>query len=151
MQFIARFQQQVEEEISKLSFDGQPQSLYEPVSYILSLGGKRIRPVLTLMGAALFRDDVNEALNPALALEIFHNFTLVHDDLMDHANMRRGKETVHKKWNESTAILSGDAMLVIAYEKLVDGMHPSIIPQALQLFSTTARKVCEGQEWDMLF
>jgi geranylgeranyl diphosphate synthase type II len=151
MQFIARFQQQVEEEIGKLLFGGQPRSLYEPISYILSLGGKRIRPVMTLMGCALFQDDVKRALNPALALEIFHNFTLVHDDLMDHANLRRGKETVHKKWSESTAILSGDAMLVIAYEKLVEGMEPAVIPQAMQLFSTSARKVCEGQEWDMLF
>lgn len=151
MHLIPRFQQRIEEEIQKISLPGQPESLYEPVTYILSLGGKRIRPVLTLMGCTLFRGDTEKALNPALAMEIFHNFTLVHDDLMDHAALRRGKETVHHKWNESTAVLSGDVMLVLAYEKLVERMDINIIPAALRVFGDTAKKVCEGQEWDMLF
>jgi geranylgeranyl diphosphate synthase, type II len=149
--FPERYQQLAEDEIKRLSWDGEPKSLYEPIQYILSLGGKRIRPVLTLLGCALFEDNIEPAIAPAVAMEIFHNFTLIHDDLMDHADLRRGQPTVHKRWNESTAVLSGDAMLVLAYEKLIEGMEPSMIPEAIRVFSLAARKVCEGQQLDMEF
>ncbi len=117
---------------------------------MMELGGKRVRPVLTLLGAYLFHDDVDKALMPAIGVEVFHNFTLMHDDIMDQAPLRRGKETVHEKWNTNTAILSGDVMLVRAYEFFL-GIEPEKLATALQLFSTCAAQVCEGQQLDMEF
>lgn len=117
---------------------------------MMELGGKRVRPVLTLLGAYLFNDDVEKAIMPAIGVEVFHNFTLMHDDIMDQAPLRRGQATVHEKWNTNTAILSGDVMLVRAYEFFL-GIEPDKLATALQLFSTCAAQVCEGQQLDMAF
>ncbi|QKG59007.1 polyprenyl synthetase family protein [Hymenobacter sp. BRD128] len=117
----------------------------------MGLGGKRLRPLLTLLGGQLFTDDLAPLVKPALATEVFHNFTLVHDDLMDQAPLRRGQPTVHEQWNASTAILSGDVMLVRAYELLFENVPLAVLPQVLRRFSQTAAEVCEGQQWDMNF
>lgn len=127
-----------------------PQSLYEPIDYILNLGGKRIRPVLTLMSCDIFGADVNKALPAAMAVEVFHNFSLVHDDIMDNAPLRRGKQTVHEKWNVNTAILSGDAMLILAYQYFKE-YQPSVYKELVEIFTQTALEVCEGQQWDVDF
>nr|WP_262907822.1 polyprenyl synthetase family protein [Hymenobacter sp. 15J16-1T3B] len=129
----------------------EPPELYEPIRYSMSMGGKRIRPLLTLLGAHLYSDHwEQQALKPALAVEVFHNFTLLHDDIMDQAPLRRGQPTVHVKWNPNVAILSGDVMLVRAYELLFD-IEPSLLREVLQRFSQTAAEVCEGQQLDMNF
>lgn len=128
----------------------EPKKLYEPIEYILNLGGKRIRPILTLMGAEIFGATAEEALPAALAVEVFHNFSLVHDDIMDDAPLRRGKETVHTKWNTNTAILSGDAMLIQAYQ-CFEVYDTSLFSQLVTLFSKTALEVCEGQQYDIDF
>jgi len=128
----------------------EPKKLYEPIEYILNLGGKRIRPILTLIGAEIFGATPEEALPAALAIEIFHNFSLVHDDIMDAAPLRRGKNTVHMKWNINTGILSGDAMLIQAYQ-CFDVYDSSLFPQLVRLFSQTALEVCEGQQYDINF
>lgn len=127
-----------------------PSGLYMPVRYTLELGGKRIRPALVLMACNIFSDDVIPAVKPALGIEVFHNFTLLHDDIMDHANIRRGQPTVHKKWNENTAILSGDVMQIIAYQLVAEAPSPCL-KSVLDLFSATAAEVCEGQQFDMEF
>jgi geranylgeranyl diphosphate synthase type II len=128
----------------------EPQSLYEPITYILKLGGKRLRPVLTLMTAEIFGNDYKKALDAALAVEIFHNFSLVHDDIMDDAPLRRGAQTVHEKWNLNTGILSGDAMLIQAYQ-LFENYENEIFRGLAQIFSKTALEVCEGQQYDVDF
>ena len=140
----------IESAIKELHFNGQPVSLYEPANYMMSLGGKRIRPILTLMSCKMFDGDINIAIQPAVSMEVFHNFTLVHDDFMDNAAMRRGKKTVHEKWNAPTAILAGDVMLVLAY-KLLSESSGSKMPEMIGLFNETAIKVCEGQQLDMEF
>lgn len=140
----------IEKNIDELAFDQNPNSLFEPIKYILSLGGKRIRPLLTLMSANLFSDNVDIAIKSAIGIEIFHNFTLLHDDLMDKSDLRRGKETVHKKWNSNTAILSGDAMLIEAY-KYISDTKLEFLPEVLALFNKTAMEVCKGQQFDMNF
>ena len=140
----------IEQAVTKLTYPAQPAELYEPITYILSVGGKRMRPALLLMACDLFGGEVNSALSPALAIEVFHNFTLVHDDIMDNAPLRRGKITVHEKWNPNTAILSGDVMLVEAY-KLMMQVEVPILRQALEIFSNTDAGVCEGQQFDMNF
>ena len=128
----------------------EPRNLYEPIHYILDLGGKRMRPVLTLMSAEIFDADYKKALPAALAVEVFHNFSLVHDDIMDDAPLRRGQETVHEKWNLNTGILSGDAMLILAYQYF-EQYEPIIFRDLAKLFSKTALEVCEGQQWDVDF
>ncbi len=128
----------------------QPKNLYDPVNYILGLGGKRIRPTLTLMGADVFGGTVENALNAAMAVEVFHNFSLVHDDIMDAAPLRRGSETVHTKWDINTGILSGDAMLILAYQYL-ERYDSELFKPLVKLFSKTAREVCEGQQYDVDF
>jgi geranylgeranyl diphosphate synthase type II len=128
----------------------EPKNLYEPIDYILRLGGKRMRPVLTLMAAEVFDTDYKVALPAAMAVEVFHNFSLVHDDIMDDAPLRRGKQTVHEKWNINTGILSGDAMLILAYQYF-EQYEPSIFRDLARLFSKTALEVCEGQQWDVDF
>jgi geranylgeranyl diphosphate synthase type II len=128
----------------------EPKNLYEPIDYILGLGGKRMRPVLTLMAAEVFDGDYKKALPAALAVEVFHNFSLVHDDIMDDAPLRRGKETVHEKWDINRGILSGDAMLILAYQYF-EQYEPVIFRQLAKLFSKTALEVCEGQQWDVDF
>ena len=128
----------------------EPTNLYEPIAYILSLGGKKIRPVLTLMAASLFSNDYKKALPAAYAVEMFHNFTLVHDDIMDDAPLRRGEKTVHEKWNLNTGILSADAMLILAYQYF-ENYPPEIFQQLAKLFSKTAIEVCDGQQLDVDF
>ena len=140
----------VNEALERLPYDRRPQSLYEPIRYVLSLGGKRIRPVLMLLGYNLFKEDPERIMMQALGLETYHNYTLLHDDLMDNADLRRGHETVHKRWNANTAILSGDSMLVLAYQRIAqcDDRH---LPAVLGLFTETALEIGEGQEYDMAF
>lgn len=128
----------------------EPENLYDPMVYILNLGGKRLRPVLTLMSAEIFGEDHSKALDAALAIEIFHNFSLVHDDIMDAAPLRRGKATVHEKWNLNTGILSGDVMLIVAY-RFFENYRPEIFQKLARLFSKTAIEVCEGQQYDIDF
>lgn len=137
--------------IAELAFTRKPQGLYAPVSYVLSLGGKRIRPVLMLMAYNLYKEDVESILGQATGIEVYHNYTLLHDDLMDQADRRRGKATVHKVWNENTAILSGDAMLVLAYQFMSADCPSSSLKKVTDLFSLTALEICEGQQYDMEF
>ncbi len=128
----------------------EPKSLYDPINYILQLGGKRLRPILTLMSAELFDCDQDLALDAALSVEVFHNFSLVHDDIMDDAPLRRGQKTVHEKWDSNTGILSGDAMLIMAYQ-LFENYEPKVFQDLAKLFSKTALEVCEGQQYDVDF
>src|SRR5882762_6389144 len=140
----------ISEAVDKLNFPLYPAALYEPISYILSLGGKRMRPALLLMACDLFGGDVDAAISPALAIEVFHNFTLMHDDIMDNAPLRRGRTTVHERWNKNAAILSGDVMLVEGY-KLMMQVEGHLLRPILDIFNTTAVGVCEGQHLDMEF
>lgn len=143
--------EKIETRLSQLPYDRQPAGLYEPIRYILSLGGKRIRPAFALMAYNIYKEEMtDDILFPALGLEIFHNFTLMHDDLMDEADKRRSKPTVHKVWNPNTAILSGDAMLIAAY-RLIAQTNAEVLPDTLNLFSETALEICEGQQYDMEF
>jgi len=128
----------------------EPKALYEPIHYILQLGGKRLRPILTLMTAEIFECDFEKAMDAALSVEVFHNFSLVHDDIMDAAPLRRGQDTVHTKWDVNTAILSGDAMLIMAYQ-LFENYKPDTFRGLAKLFSKTALEVCEGQQYDVDF
>jgi len=136
--------------ISELTFPDYPGQLYEPITYILSLGGKRMRPALLLMACELFGGDSAKALSPALGIEVFHNFTLMHDDIMDNAPLRRGKTTVQQRWNNNVAILSGDVMLIEAY-KLMMQVESNLLGRVLDIFNQTAIGVCEGQQLDMEF
>lgn len=141
---------EINDTISRLSIKETPSNLYDPIRYLMALGGKRMRPMLTLLGYALFKEDYQKAMLPAIGLEVFHNFTLMHDDIMDKAPLRRGKLTVHEKWNDSVAILSGDTMLVKAYELMLE-VDASLLGETLQLFNKCAAEVCEGQQFDMDF
>lgn len=136
--------------INELDYNKNPRSLFEPIEYILSIGGKRLRPILAFMATNLFTHNIDQTTNPAIAIEIFHNFSLLHDDLMDNANIRRGKPTVHEKWCDNTAILSGDAMLIDAYNYITK-VHSKFLPSILEVFTQTAMQVCEGQQYDMDF
>ena len=140
----------IEDEIGHLELGSTPNSLYDPLYYIMSLGGKRIRPLLTLLSYSLYRDNFQHILKPAIGVEVFHNFTLMHDDIMDNAPLRRGKTTVHEKWNPNIAILSGDVMLIKAYELLLHSEEASV-KHVLKSFNTCATEVCEGQQLDMDF
>ena len=149
---IHKFQQTINEEIEKLSAELSlpPAELYDPIRYMLSMGGKRIRPLFVLMACDLFSGKMDDAISPALTVELFHNFTLVHDDIMDNAPLRRNKPTVHTKWNTPTAILSGDVMMVKAYQLISRSKLPSkILDSVLSVFNEMAIKVCEGQQWDV--
>ncbi|SFE67203.1 polyprenyl synthetase family protein [Thermophagus xiamenensis] len=146
---IEEYRQIIDEQIQMLGGMKRPEGLYDPVRYILSLGGKRLRPVLCLASASLF-GEYSAALMPALGIEVFHNFTLLHDDIMDQSDVRRNHPTVHKKWDNNTAILSGDAMLIKAYE-LISKSPVGVLPQVLEVFNKTAIEVCEGQQFDMEF
>lgn len=137
-------------EISSALLIGEPESLYLPIEYILSLGGKRIRPALAIVGCNIFSDDIEAVIKPALGIEVFHNFTLLHDDLMDNAEKRRNRQTVHVKWNPNVAILSGDAMMIASY-KLIGETPSRFLSPILSLFSETALGICEGQQYDMEF
>ncbi|MBR1804722.1 MAG: polyprenyl synthetase family protein [Muribaculaceae bacterium] len=140
----------VNERIASIPYPEHPAQLYEPIAYTMSLGGKRLRPVLALMACEAFGGDVQQALTPAVGLEMFHNFTLLHDDVMDRADVRRGKPTVHRRWNDNVAILSGDAMLTLATQLIAhtDERHLAAV---LELFNRTAMEIYEGQQWDMDF
>lgn len=140
----------VNDYLVQLPYDRRPASLYEPIRYVLSMGGKRIRPVLMLLSYNLFKEDPETILMPACALETYHNYTLLHDDLMDNADLRRGHATVHKKWNANTAILSGDSMLVLAYQRMQQCSSDKM-SEVLALFTETALEIGEGQEYDMAF
>ena len=150
MKSIQELSSLISGELSSIKYPKNPLSLYEPIEYILDLGGKRMRPILVLMAHQLFGKNIEKAIPPALAIEIFHNFTLLHDDIMDNAPLRRGQKTVHEKWNNNVAILSGDTMLVQAY-RLIGELDNSIVKQVLAVFSKAAIEVCEGQQWDMDF
>ncbi len=147
---IKKYVQQIDQELKNLSFGQYPENLYDPISYILQLGGKRIRPLLTLLAYSLYHKNYQKILRPSLAVEIFHNFTLLHDDIMDKAPLRRGKPTVHNRWNESTAILSGDVMLVRVYDLLME-VDEGIMKKVVKDFNDCAARVCEGQQMDMDF
>lgn len=140
----------VNQGINSLPYDRKPQSLYEPIIYTMSQGGKRIRPVLTLLSYYMFRDNIRQALPCAMGLEMYHNYTLLHDDLMDNADMRRGNMTVHKKWDANTAILSGDSMLVLSYQ-LMSQCPQEMLQQVIDTFTITALEIGEGQQYDMDF
>lgn len=150
MYALTELQEIINKRISEEIMGREPYALYDPIKYTLDSGGKRIRPVLVLMACNLFSEQVDHAIKPAIGLEIFHNFTLLHDDIMDHADIRRGKPTVHKKWDENTAILSGDAMFIKAYEYFLDIDSPNF-RDILKVFNNTALEVCEGQQYDMEF
>ena len=150
MHSIYQYQQYISDYLESQYETKEPRNLYEPIHYILKLGGKRMRPVLTLMSAEVFDADYKFALPAALAVEVFHNFSLVHDDIMDDAPLRRGNETVHEKWNTNTAILSGDAMLILAYQYF-EKYKTDVFRDLAKLFSKTALEVCEGQQWDVDF
>jgi len=140
----------VNNEIAKLDFKSEPVELYQPISYALSGNGKRLRPCLALLSCNLFNNDIRNAIKPAIGVEMFHNFTLLHDDIMDKADIRRNKPTVHKKWNENVAILSGDAMLIKTYELFFE-LKPNILAKVIEVFNKAALQVCEGQQYDMNF
>lgn len=149
MTSLSVFQDRINQELGKaIPKDSQPKELYESMAYTLELGGKRMRPALLLLSCELFGGKIEQAINAALAIELFHNFTLVHDDIMDKAPLRRGKQSVHKKWNESIAILSGDALQVKAVEYL-SKTDVKILPELFEIFNKTAMQVCEGQQMDM--
>ncbi len=150
MHSIEQLQYLVNKAIADTKYTEQPAELYEPISYLMQLGGKRMRPVLVLIATEMFDGNVLKALDAAIGIELFHNFTLMHDDIMDKAPLRRGKPTVHAKWNESAAILSGDVMFVEAY-KLMIKVDDSILREVLAIFSDTASGVCQGQQADMNF
>jgi len=150
MKELESYTKLVSEELESLSFPSEPRGLYDPLTYFIQIGGKRIRPILTLLGAELFGGQQKNAIKPALAIEVFHNFTLIHDDIMDEAPLRRGKDTVHRKWNENVAILSGDALLIRSYQ-LLNQIPTDRLGDALELFNRTALEVCEGQQYDLDF
>lgn len=143
--------QQIHEYIGSLSYMRNPMGLYDPIEYVLGLGGKRLRPVLMLLAYNLYKEDVTRIFSQAAGIETYHNFTLLHDDLMDKADMRRNKPTVHKKWDENTAILSGDAMLILAYQFMMKECSLECVGRVMEVFGRTALEVCEGQQWDMEF
>ena len=150
MNSLETYSRLIEKEIASFSFPSTPSNLYDPLRYFMTLGGKRMRPMLTLMSAKLFHKTIDESISAALAVELFHNFSLIHDDIMDDAPLRRAKQTVHEKWNTNIAILSGDVLLVKAYEAICK-CPTHLIPDLLSVFNRTAIEVCEGQQMDMDF
>ena len=150
MNKIEEYQRLINEEIEALKLGKEPAEVYDPIYYMLSIGGKRFRPLLVLLAYEMFNSDTRKILHPALAVELFHNFTLVHDDIMDKAPLRRGKKTIHEKWSPNVAILSGDVMFVKVYQ-LLQSVDSDKLPHALEFFNTCAVEVCEGQQLDMNF
>lgn len=147
---ISLLEKMINGAIEQVLVNDEPSSLFDPVRYILSIGGKRVRPLFTLLAADMFGADPEIAVEPALAVEIFHNFSLLHDDLMDHADLRRGMPTVHKKWNVNSAILSGDAMMIESYRHIVK-VPPHLLSEVVHIFSDMAMDICKGQQYDMDF
>jgi geranylgeranyl diphosphate synthase type II len=150
MQHLETYRQEVENHINQLHLSNNPPELYEPIRYLLSIGGKRIRPLLSMLSCQLFGKPGLFALHAGVAVELFHNFTLIHDDIMDKAPLRRGKTAVHIKWSENSALLSGDTLFVVAYKELLQH-DASFLPELISIFSKTAQEVCEGQQMDMDF
>ena len=150
MHSISYYQEKMSNHFSQIVVNKEPKNLYEPIQYILLLGGKRMRPILTLMTCEVFNVDCEKAIPAATAVEVFHNFSLIHDDIMDDAPLRRGNQTVHEKWDLNTGILSGDAMLILAYQ-FFENYEPVIFQKLAKLFSKTALEVCEGQQYDVDF
>ncbi len=150
MNNFIEYKSAVADYINQINFTKEPKELYEPIGYIANLGGKRLRPLLTLFAAEVFGAKFNDAIHAAVAIELFHNFSLIHDDIMDEAPLRRGNKTVHEKWNVNTGILSGDAMLILAYQYF-ENYEPAIFKDLAKLFSKTALEVCEGQQLDINF
>ncbi|OQX78336.1 MAG: isoprenyl synthetase [Bacteroidetes bacterium 4484_249] len=150
MKSIEEIQYLINNKIAEIDFHKQPYELYEPIVYTLSLGGKRLRPALCLLACDMFEGNISDAMNPALGIEIFHNFTLLHDDIMDEAPIRRGKESVYKKWNSNIAILSGDTMMALAYDYIMKAPG-KVRSEVFSIFNKTAIEVCEGQQYDMNF
>jgi len=150
MNELAALSKTFEQVLEELELPKEPRLLYEPVSYTINNGGKRMRPLLVLLGCKIFSEDISQALHPSVAIEMFHNFTLVHDDIMDRAPLRRGKPSVYQKWNDNVAILSGDAMMVKSYQSLVQ-TRKEVLAEVLDIFNLTALEVCEGQQHDMDF
>ena len=142
---------QIHEYIENLSYSREPLNLYKPIDYVLGVGGKRLRPILMLLAYNLFKEDVSSIFSQAAAIETYHNFTLLHDDLMDNADKRRGRPTVHKKWDNNTAILSGDAMLILSYKLMMNGCPHNYISNVMDVFGQAALEVCEGQQLDIDF
>jgi len=151
MRTLNDIQEILQKGILTLQIPQIPQGLYDPIKYIMEDGGKRLRPLLLLIAAEAFGSDCSNSINQALAIEVFHNFTLLHDDIMDRAPIRRGRQTVHLKWNDNTAILSGDAMVILAYKLLVKGLSPKYHSEVMGIFNKAALEVCEGQQYDMDF
>lgn len=150
MKYLNQYVETFQEALKQNEFKDEPKELYEPINYILTLGGKRLRPIITLMATDLFGGDMSHAIKPSLAIEYFHNFTLMHDDIMDKAPLRRGKTTVHEKYNVDRAILSGDALLIRAYQYFED-LPDNKFKEIVTLFSKTGQDLCEGQQYDMNF
>ena len=150
MNVFNKYQKIINSRIKDINVKGQPEELYDPINYILNLKSKRVRPTLGLLSYSIFSKNINEIVKPAIALEFFHNFTLIHDDIMDNANIRRGEKTVHNKWNNNIGILSGDLLMIFAY-KMLEGIDKNIIVNTLERFNEIAIKVCEGQQFDMNF
>jgi geranylgeranyl diphosphate synthase type II len=148
--YLRQLVEKINKALAETTYGDHPEELYEPIRYMMALGGKRLRPLLTLLGYSLWQENAEAALRPALAVEVFHNFTLMHDDIMDQAPLRRGQASVHEKWNGNTAILSGDVMLIKAYDLLLES-PPQLLKTVLQKFNRCAAEVCEGQQLDMNF
>ena len=147
---LEEYRKLANDEIAAIPYPATPNGLYEPIAYTMDLGGKRLRPALVLMACEAMGGDVKKAVKPAVGLELFHNFTLLHDDVMDNADVRRGKPTVHRRWNDNTAILSGDAMLTMS-SQYVAQVEPAVLPEIMRLFNQTAMEIYEGQQYDMDF
>ena len=143
-----KFHEIINRRIKTIELKSKPKKLYEPIKYILELKSKRVRPILTLMSCSLFNKNIEEAVKPAIAIEFFHNFTLIHDDIMDGAEIRRGKKTIHNKWNNNTGILSGDLLMIFAY-KMLENVSDNNMSLILKKFNSISIKVCEGQQFDM--
>lgn len=150
MRSFSELHEIIEKELADLYYPSTPKNLYDPIKYVLNIGGKRIRPILMLLSHQLFSEDIEKSLKAALGIEVFHNFTLLHDDIMDEAPLRRGLQTVHEKWDNNTAILSGDTMLVHSFD-LISQVEHKHIRKILEVFNKSATKVCKGQQWDMDF
>ena len=150
MNKISTFQEVINSKIEKIKIAGKPEELYDPINYILSLKSKRVRPILSLLSFSLFEEDLDKIAGPSIALEFFHNFTLIHDDIMDNADMRRGKVTIHKKWDQNIGILSGDLLMIFAF-KMLEDIEEESFKKTFKRFNNIAIKVCEGQQYDMNF
>ena len=150
MNKIKNYQGIINSKIKKIKIKGKPDQLYDPINYILNLKSKRVRPILSLLSYSLFKEDIEKITEPSIALEFFHNFTLIHDDIMDNADIRRGEDTIHKKWNKNIGILAGDLLMIFAY-KMLENVEEKTFKKTFQRYNDIAVKVCEGQQYDMNF